>query len=143
MFADLPKNRDGPSRRFLGPHIFDKCFLAGPSYFPLAHRRLRGEERGARCKPCRAASLSHLICGACARPFGAAQIPTTDEAGVSGIGSFDPSTLLIAMALDIVGAAGAFLAAVGFVPRLQFQIAQLLGVQRGPGPCIAFALTPR
>ena len=23
-FADLPKNRDGPSRRFLGPHIFDR-----------------------------------------------------------------------------------------------------------------------
>ena len=23
-FADLPKNRDGPSRRFLGPHIFDQ-----------------------------------------------------------------------------------------------------------------------
>jgi len=23
-FADLPKNREGPSRRFLGPHIFDR-----------------------------------------------------------------------------------------------------------------------
>src|ERR1700675_4646111 len=22
-FADLPKNREGPSRRYLGPHIFD------------------------------------------------------------------------------------------------------------------------
>ena len=26
-FADLPKNRDGPSRRFLGPHIFDRVCL--------------------------------------------------------------------------------------------------------------------
>ncbi len=23
-FADLPKNREGPTRRFLGPHIFDR-----------------------------------------------------------------------------------------------------------------------
>jgi hypothetical protein len=23
-FADLPKNRRGPNRRFLGPHIFDR-----------------------------------------------------------------------------------------------------------------------
>ena len=23
-FADLPKNRDGPSRRFIGAHIFDR-----------------------------------------------------------------------------------------------------------------------
>ena len=61
-FADLPKNREGPSRRFLGPHVFDrvciehgiehrltkpyhpwttdvidKCFLAGSELFPLAH----------------------------------------------------------------------------------------------------------
>lgn len=29
-FADLPKNRDAPSRRFLGPHIFDRvCFTNG------------------------------------------------------------------------------------------------------------------
>lgn len=26
-FADLPKNRDGPSRRFLGPHIFDRVCI--------------------------------------------------------------------------------------------------------------------
>ena len=26
-FADLPKNRDGPSRRFLGPHIFDRVCM--------------------------------------------------------------------------------------------------------------------
>ena len=57
-FADLPKNREGPSRRFLGPHVFDrvciehgiehrltkpyhpwttdvidKCFLAGSELF--------------------------------------------------------------------------------------------------------------
>ena len=51
-FADLPKNRGGPSRRFLGPHIFDRAcmkngiehrltktsvFLRDLSYFPLAH----------------------------------------------------------------------------------------------------------
>ena len=29
-FADLPKNRQGPSRRFLGPHIFDRvCITNG------------------------------------------------------------------------------------------------------------------
>jgi Integrase core domain len=27
-FADLPKNRQGPSRRFLGPHIFDRVCMA-------------------------------------------------------------------------------------------------------------------
>ena len=27
-FADLPKNREGPSRRYLGPHIFDRVCLA-------------------------------------------------------------------------------------------------------------------
>jgi hypothetical protein len=27
VFADLPKNRDGPSRRFLGPHIFDRVCM--------------------------------------------------------------------------------------------------------------------
>jgi hypothetical protein len=27
-FADLPKNRDRPSRRFLGPHIFDRVCMA-------------------------------------------------------------------------------------------------------------------
>ena len=26
-FADLPKNREGPSRRFLGPHIFDRVCM--------------------------------------------------------------------------------------------------------------------
>ena len=26
-FADLPKNRDGPTRRFLGPHIFDRVCI--------------------------------------------------------------------------------------------------------------------
>jgi hypothetical protein len=26
-FADLPKNRDGPSRRYLGPHIFDRVCI--------------------------------------------------------------------------------------------------------------------
>ena len=26
-FADLPKNRDGPSRRFLGPHIFERVCM--------------------------------------------------------------------------------------------------------------------
>jgi hypothetical protein len=29
-FADLPKNRQGPSRRFLGPHIFDRVCMANP-----------------------------------------------------------------------------------------------------------------
>ena len=27
-FADLPKNRQGPSRRFLGPHTFDRVYIA-------------------------------------------------------------------------------------------------------------------
>jgi hypothetical protein len=26
-FADLPKNREGPSRRFLRPHIFDRVCI--------------------------------------------------------------------------------------------------------------------
>jgi len=51
----------------------------------------------------------------------------------------DPPALLIAMALDIVGMSRAFLATLSPVPRFQFQIAQLSGVQRRSGPCIAFA----
>jgi hypothetical protein len=72
-FADLPKNRGGPSRRFLGPHIFDrvcmkngiehrltkpkhpwttdvidKCFLAGSELFSsrawVTARRRAGRE---------------------------------------------------------------------------------------------------
>ena len=27
-FADLPKNCEGPSRRFLGPHIFDRVGIS-------------------------------------------------------------------------------------------------------------------
>jgi hypothetical protein len=27
-FAELPKNRDGPSRKFLGPHILDRVCIA-------------------------------------------------------------------------------------------------------------------
>ena len=71
--ADLPKNREGPSRRFLGPHIFDracieygiehrstkpyhpwttdvidKCFLAGSELFSsrawVTARRRAGRE---------------------------------------------------------------------------------------------------
>jgi hypothetical protein len=53
-----------------------------------------------------------------------------DEAGVGRLGLLDPSAVLIAMALDVVGASGAPLAAFGFVSRLQLQIAQLLCVQR-------------
>ena len=34
-FADLPKNRDGPSRRYLGPHIFDRVCIANG----IEHRR--------------------------------------------------------------------------------------------------------
>jgi hypothetical protein len=45
---------------------------------------------------------------------------TGDEASVSRLGLLDPSTLLIAMALDIVGVDSAFLAALGLVSRLQF-----------------------
>jgi hypothetical protein len=40
-FADLPKNRGGPSRRFLGPHIFDRvCMTSGietEPYHPWAN----------------------------------------------------------------------------------------------------------
>jgi transposase-like protein len=72
-FADLPKNREGPSRRFLGPHVFDrvciehgiehrltkpyhpwttdvidKCFLAGSELFSsrawVTARRRAGPE---------------------------------------------------------------------------------------------------
>jgi len=40
----------------------------------------------------------------------------------------DPSTLLIALALDIVGVSRAFLPALGLVTRLQLEIAQLPSV---------------
>ncbi|EIZ87067.1 integrase catalytic subunit [Methylobacterium sp. GXF4] len=33
-FADLPKNRTGPSRQFLGPHIFDRVCIE----FGIEHR---------------------------------------------------------------------------------------------------------
>ena len=37
--------------------VIDKCFLLDLSYFPPAHGRPRGEEQGARRKPCRAAFI--------------------------------------------------------------------------------------
>lgn len=34
-FADLPKNRSGPTRRFLRPHIFDRaCVANGIEHWP-------------------------------------------------------------------------------------------------------------
>jgi len=40
-FADLPKNRDGPSRRFLGPHIFDHVCIAND----IEHRLTKPNHR--------------------------------------------------------------------------------------------------
>ncbi len=38
-FADLPKNREGPSRRYLGPHMFDRvCIENGIEPSPTIHR---------------------------------------------------------------------------------------------------------
>jgi hypothetical protein len=37
-FADLPKNREGPTRRFLGPHIFDRVCLEHGIEHPLTSR---------------------------------------------------------------------------------------------------------
>ena len=120
--------------------VIDKCFLAGLRLFfsrarVTARRRAGREAQGPAAQP----SLSPLICGACARLLGSARIPAGDEARISRLGLLDPSTLLIAVALDIVGVGGVFLAALGLVSRLQLQIAQLLGVQRRSGPRIAFA----
>ena len=134
LTENLTRSRTGtPPPQILGPS-FRQVLSCGTELFSsraqATARRRAGRE--VQAVPRSFIVAPHLR--RCARPFGAAQIPTTDEAGVSGIGSFDPSTLLIAMAHDIVGAAGAFLAAVGVVPRLRFPIAQLLGVERGPGP---------
>src|SRR6516162_5897649 len=100
-------------------------------------REAKSRARGA--SPAAQPSLSHLICGVCARPLRTARIPTSDEPGVGRLGLLDPSTLLIALALDIVGVSRAFLPALGLVTRLQLEIAQLPSVQRWSGPRIAFA----
>jgi hypothetical protein len=92
----------------------------------MGDRVAKSRARGA--SPAAQLSSSHLSCGACAHPLGTTRIPTGDEASVSRLGLLDPSTLLIAVALDIVGVGSAFLAALGLVSRLQLQIAQLLGV---------------
>src|ERR1700722_4787423 len=102
----------------------------------MGHRVAKSRARGA--SPAAQPSSSPLGCGACARLLGTTRIPTGDEARVSCLGLLDPSTLLIAVALDIVGVGGAFLAALGLVSRLQLQIAQLPGVQRRSGPHVAF-----
>src|SRR5580692_1952702 len=121
-FADLPKIREGPSRRFPGPHIFDrvcmanaiehrltkpyppwttdvidKCFLAGSELFSsrawvTAWRRAGREAQVLPRSLHRGASVG----GACAHPLGTTRIPTGDEASVSRLGLLDPSTLLIA-----------------------------------------------
>jgi hypothetical protein len=90
-----------------------------------AKSRARGES------PAAQPSSSHLVCGARARPFGPAGIPTGHEARVGGLGLLDPPALLIAMTLDIVRMSRAFLATLGPVPRFQFQITQLSCVQPG------------
>jgi hypothetical protein len=48
--------------------------------------------------------------------------------------------LLVTMALEIVGVGRSFLAAGGRVPRLEFTLAHLLGMQRRAGPQVALAL---
>ncbi len=54
-FADLPKNRHGPSRRFLGPYIFDRvCIEHGIEHRPTKpyHPWTNGEaERRNRTRP--------------------------------------------------------------------------------------------
>ena len=98
----------------------------------MAKSRARGA--GPAAQP----SSSPLGCGARARLLGTPRIPTGDEARVHRLGLLDPPALLIAMALDIVSVSCASLAAFGFITRLQLQIAQLPGVQRRPGPHVAF-----
>ena len=99
--------------------MIDKCFLAGSELFSsrawvTAWRRAGREAQALPRSLHRGASVG----GACAHPLGTTRIPTGDEASVSRLGLLDPSTLLIAVALDIVGVGSAFLAALGLVSRL-------------------------
>src|SRR5271155_1322886 len=103
----------------------------------MGERVAKSGARGA--SPAAQPSSSHLGCGACAHPLGTPGSPASDEASVSCFGLLDPPALLIAMALDIVSVSCASLAAFGFISRLQLQIAQFPGVQRRPGPHVAFA----
>src|ERR1700720_4825537 len=102
----------------------------------MGDRAAKSRARGA--SPATQPSSSPLGCGARARLLGTTRIPTGDEARVRRLGLLDPPALLIAMALDIVSVSCASLAAFGFISRLQLQIAQLPGVQRRPGPHVAF-----
>jgi hypothetical protein len=90
--------------------VIDKCFLAGSELFLSCARVTAWRRAGARRKPCRAAFIvaPHLRCP-CACPLRTARIPTSDEPGVGRFGLLDPSALLIAMALDIVGVSRASL----------------------------------
>src|ERR1700761_3145391 len=102
----------------------------------MGDRAAKSRARGA--SPAAEPSSSPLGCGARARLLGTTRIPTGDEARVRRLGLLDPPALLIAMALDMVSVSCASLAAFGFITRLQLQIAQLPGVQRRPGPHVAF-----
>jgi hypothetical protein len=96
--------------------VIDKCFFCGIWTIFLSRtgdREAKSRARGASlaAQP----SLSHLICGACARPLRTARVPTSNEPGVGRLGLLDPSAL-------------------------ELEIAQLPSVQRWSGPRIAFAV---
>src|ERR1700722_14021790 len=118
--------------------VIDKCFFAGSELFSSRARATAWRSRARGASPAAQPSSSPLGCGARARLLWTTRIPTGDEARVRHLGLLDPPALLIAMALDIVSVSRASLAAFGFISRLQLQIAQLPGVQRRPGPHVAF-----
>ncbi len=41
-FADLPQNREGPGRRFLGPHTFDRVYMAHVNRASVDQLTIRG-----------------------------------------------------------------------------------------------------
>src|SRR5215472_4833004 len=86
---------------------------------------------------------SLLLCGPRAHLLRAAPVPAGNKAGIGGLGLLDPAPFLIAVALDVVSMSLALLTACCLVTRLQLEIAQLLGVQRGTRPGVALTLISR
>src|SRR5262249_61168260 len=84
------------------------------------------------------ALLSLLLCGARARLWPLC-VPTCDKTGVGRFGLLDPAPFLVAVALQVVGVCGPFLAAGRLVTGLELEIAQLSGVQRRTRPEVTLA----
>ena len=65
------------------------------------------------------------------RALRSSRVPAGHEARIGRLGLFDPASLLVAVALKVVGVRGALLTAGGLMASLQPEVPHLLGMEAG------------